>query len=62
MFLIFTNESKTGFKNRKWNYLNRKWNYFYYFQTSDQKTSFTKDFPSLPRTPKPVLETENGII
>ena len=56
MFLTFTNESKTGFENRKWNYLNRKWNYFSYFKNSDQKTFFTKDFPSLLRTPKPVLD------
>ena len=62
MFLNFANEFKTGFENRKWNYLNWKWNYFSHFQTLDTKTSFTKDFPSLPRTPKPVLETGNGII
>ena len=76
MFLTFDNEFKIGFKNRKWNYPNRKWNYknrkwtyknrkwnlFSYFQTSDQKTSFTKDFPSQPRTPKPYLGTGNGII
>ena len=44
MFLAFTNEFKTGFGNRKWNYPNRKWNYFSYFLTSDQKTSLTKCF------------------
>ena len=37
MFLTFTNESKTGFENRKWNY-------FSYFLTSNQKTSFKKVF------------------
>ena len=37
MFLIFTNESKTGFKNRKWKYLNRKWNYFSYFLKSNKQ-------------------------
>ena len=42
MFLIFTNKSKAGFGNRKWNYPNRKWNYFSYFLSSNQKASFTK--------------------
>ena len=41
MFLNFINEFKPGFENRKWNYPNRKWNFFFYFLTSDQKTSFT---------------------
>ena len=40
MFLTFTNESKTGFKNRKWNY-------FSYILTSDRKNSFTKCFKLL---------------
>ena len=56
MFLNFIKEFKAGFENRKWNYPNRKWNYFSYFLTSDQKTSFKKDFPALPKTPKPVFE------
>ena len=51
---IFRNR-KWNNLNRKWNNLNRKWNYFFY-------TIFTKTFPSLPRTPKPFLETEKGII
>ena len=42
-----TNESKTGFINRKWNYSNRKWNYSYYFLTSYQTTSFKKCFYSM---------------
>ena len=40
MFLIFTNEFKINFLNRKWNYPNRKLNYFSYFQTSNQKLLF----------------------
>ena len=44
MFLAFTNESKIGVENRKWNFPNRKWNYFSYFPSSDQKTSLTKCF------------------
>ena len=40
MFLILTNESRTGFENRKWKYPNRKWNYFFYFLTSDQNNMF----------------------
>ena len=60
MFLTFTNESKTGFENRKWNDPNRKWNYFSYFLISDQKTSVTKCFKLLPTSPYLVLETGNG--
>ena len=48
-FPILTEDSKTSFRNRKWNYLNRKLNYlnrevnyFSYFHTLDQKTSVTK--------------------
>ena len=41
MFLNFISEFKPGFENRKWIYPNRKWNFFFYFLTSDQKTSFT---------------------
>ena len=34
---------------------------FSYFLTSDQKTSFTKCFQLLPRSPKLVFKTGNGI-
>ena len=62
MFFIQSEEFKTGFRNRKWNYLNRKWNYFSHFQSSDQKTSFTKVSPIGPTIPKWFSETGNGII
>jgi hypothetical protein len=62
MFFIQSEEFKTGFGNRKWNYLNRKWNYFSHFLNSDQKTSFTKCFSFSLRSSKLVLETGNGII
>ena len=60
--LTFTEESKTGFENRKWNYPYRKWNYFSYFFTSNQKTSFTKCLKLLPTSLKPILKIENGLI
>ena len=44
MFLTFTNESKTGFVNSKWNYSDRRWNYFTNSLSSNQKTSYTKYF------------------
>ena len=47
MFLTFTNEFKTGFENRKWNYPTG--NYFSNFQASDQKTPFTICFTFDPR-------------
>ena len=53
MFLTYTSESKTDFENRNWNYFdnaakigfkNRKENYFFYFLSSNQKTSLSKCF------------------
>ena len=44
MFLIRSKGFKINFQNRKQNYPNRKWNYFSTFQSSDQKTYFTKCF------------------
>ena len=61
-FPIFTEDSKTSFRNRKWNYLTKKWNYFSYFQTSDQKTFLTKRLPFLLEGPNQVLLTGNGIV
>ena len=61
MFLTYTNESKTGFGNRKWNYPNRKWNYFSYFLSSNQKTSFTKCFQLLITSLKSVLKQEREL-
>ena len=60
--LIWSNDSKMVFRNRKWNYLNRKWNYFSPFQSLDQKTSFTKVSPFDPTIPKWFSEIGNGII
>ena len=57
-FLIDFQNRKWNYPNRKWNYLNRKWNYFTHFQTSDQKTSFTKCFSFLPRSSKLILKQE----
>ena len=69
MSLIFTKEFIIDFQNRKWNYpnrkqnyLNRKWNYFTHFQTSDQKTYFTKCLSFSPRSSKLIFKTGNGII
>ena len=62
MFLIWSKGSEVDFQNRKWNYSNRKWNYFSHFQTSAEKTSFTKCFSFDPRGPKLIFETGNGII
>jgi hypothetical protein len=59
---IWSNDSKMGFRNRKYNYLNRKWNYFSPFQSSDRKTCLTKVFPFGPMIPKWFSETENRII
>ena len=59
---IWSNDSNMVFRNRKWNYLNRKWNYFPPFQSSDQKTSFTKVFPFDPMIPIRFSETGNGMI
>ena len=61
MFVTFTNESKTGFENGKWNYSNGKWNYFYYFLTSFQNISFTKCFKIFVNKVKTGFETGNGI-
>ena len=55
-------KSKTSFTNRKWNYPSRKWNCFFYFQTSDEKTSLKQCLPYLLRSQNPVLQTANGII
>ena len=41
VFLIFTNEFKIGFQNRKWDLPNRKGNKFSHFQASVKKTYFT---------------------
>ena len=69
MSLIFTKEfiidfqnGKWNYPNRKWNYLNRKWNYFTHFQTSDQKTYFTKCLTFSPRSSKLIFKTGNAII
>ena len=62
MFLSCTNESKTGFNTRKWNYPNRKWNDFSDFLSSNQKTSFTKFFLLLLTSLKQVLKKGNRII
>ena len=53
---------KWNYPNRKWNYLNRKWNYFTNFQTSDQKTYFTKCLSFSPRSSEFIIQTGNGII
>ena len=55
MFLAFDNESQIGFENRKENY-------FFYFLSSNQKTSLTKSFVLLLVSPKLILKTGNGII
>jgi hypothetical protein len=59
---IWSNDFKMVFRNGKWNFLNRKWNYFYPFQSSDQKTSLTKDSSFGPTISKWLSETGNGII
>ena len=48
MFLTFYNESKIGFKNRKENY-------FFYFLSSNQKTSLTNilNFKRLDKLTQP---------
>ena len=45
-----------------WRISNRKWDYIFYFLTLYQKTSFTIYLPILPRIPKLVFISENGII
>ena len=45
MFVTFTNESKTGFENRKWNY-------FSYFLSSNKKVFYKM----LPSSVKPQLQ------
>merc|ERR1712105_81613 len=62
MFLISSKGFKIDFQNRKRNFANRKWNYFSHFQTSDQKTSFTKCFSFVPRVSKSIFKTGNRII
>ena len=62
MFIIFTNELKIDFLNRKWNSPNEKWNYFSYFQASDQKTSFTKCFSFKPRNSELIFKIVNRIL
>ena len=47
---------------RKWNYPNRKWNNFSLFQSSDEKTSFTKVSPFSAMIPNWFSETGKGII
>ena len=60
--LIFTQEFKIDFQNRKQNYLNRKRNYLSHFRASDQKTSFTRCFTFFPRSLRLIFKTGNGII
>ena len=62
MLLIWSKGFKIDLQNRKWNNSNRKWNFFSHFQTSAEKTSFTKCFSFDPRGPKLIFETGNGII
>ena len=74
MLLPFSNRKKLVYKSlkicpddskmeiRKWNYPNRKWNNFSLFQSSDEKTYFTKFSPFGPMLPNWFSETGKGII
>ena len=61
-FFYSNQRVQTKFWKQEIELLKQEMESFNYLQSSDQKTSFTKYFPSNPRIPKPDLETEYRII